>query len=181
MSTQHSENHTQEHPEEQTMRLSFLGSPAFHFLLALLCELAQVTIYITCHRNLQSATGGLVLCNILLPLFMLAYMNSLHTNAEFPRFLAYRCIGQAFIFGLFLAAVIVYAATNWGWDTWAYVCLVWAITRLFCLVHDFVVMGLFWMRLPIWRFTCRSERARDRRGEAVELQPGPVVGGVHTS
>jgi hypothetical protein len=104
------------------MRFSFLGSPAFHFLLALLCEVAQITIYIACQRNLPSAAGGLVLCNILLPLFMLAYMNSLHTNAEFPRFLAYRCVGQAFIFGLFLAAIIVYAATNWGWDTWAYVC-----------------------------------------------------------
>jgi hypothetical protein len=81
------------------MRLPFLGSPASHFLLALLSEAAQITIYMTRQRNLPSATGGLVLCNILLALFMLAYMNSLHTNAKFPRFLAYRCVGQAFFSG----------------------------------------------------------------------------------
>jgi hypothetical protein len=123
----------------------------------------------TCQRNLPPATGGLVLCNILLALFMLAYMNSLHTNAKFPRFLAYRCVGQAFFSGLFFGALIIYAATHWGWDTWAYVCLVWGITLLVCLVHNFVVMGIFVIGLPIWRFTCRSERARDQRGEAMEL------------
>jgi hypothetical protein len=181
MSTQHTQDHPQDHPEEQTMRLPFLGSPASHFLFALVCEAAQITIYITCQRNLPSATGGLVLCNILLPPFMLAYMNSLHTNAELPRFLAYRCVGQAFVSGLVFAAIIVYAATHWRWDTWAHVCLVWAITPLVCLVHDFVVMGICFMGLPIHGFTTRSERPIDRRGEQIELRSRPVVAGVPTS
>lgn len=133
---------SEEPSEEVTRRGPFCGSPASRFLVALTFTLIHITIYLTV-QNFLASVGGLAFCDVFIVLFLLTYADSLHTNATFSRFLAYRCLGQALLSGFTLGVPIALAPYNFReWRTGMYFCVGWAIALLVCLVHDFIGVSL---------------------------------------
>lgn len=120
-------------PEEEVTRGGrFCGSPASHFFVALIFTLIHITIYLKVQNNFLAAVGGLTICDVLILLFLVAYASSLHRNATFSQFLAFRCVGQAFLSGLILGVPIALSLYNFEeWRTGAYFCAVWVITLVF--------------------------------------------------
>ena len=135
----------------------FWGSPACFFLSAIVFELTYLTIYLTCRANMLAAAGGFMTCNLFICVSLLAYARSPYLNAEFPAWVALQCVGQAFIAGLLLAIPVTVGVFRMS-EPWGYLPWVWAITLLVDFTYDFLLVGLFWIRLPVWRFTTRAQR-----------------------
>lgn len=148
----------------------FWGSPASFWLMALVFALIHFTVYQTVAINLLAALGGLAICDLFVVIALVYYTSSLQTNATFSRSLARRCILQAVGSGVALGIPIVYALHKLQpFDAAAYVGAILAVTLLVLLLHDILFLGLCWKKLPVWRFTRRSEKPRNHWQEA-EMQ-----------
>lgn len=106
----------------------------------------------------------MLVANIFILIAAVSYTKSLHRNATFPRRLVWRCFWQALGLSALLGIPITLAYYHFkGWDTAFWAAVLWTIALLMFLVHDVFILGMWWKRLPFWRFRTKSERPVDRR------------------
>lgn len=157
-------------PAEQQVnrRGPFWGSPLAFWLIAVISLLVHFTIYQTVKANLFAALGGMLVANIFILIAAVSYTKSLHRNATFTRRLAWRRFWQGLVTGALLGIPITLAYYHFkGWDTAFWAAALWTVALLMFLVHDVFILGMWWKKLPFWRFRTRSERPQGVAMQAV--------------
>jgi hypothetical protein len=138
------------------MNLRFLGSPANWFLAALTFEIIYLAAYLTHRADLPAVASSFIICDVSIGLLLIMYARSLYWHADFPGRVVFWCMGQA-VMASFTFAVPISIGIFRAWEPWGSILLAWVVTLVFNFGFDFLLVGLYFYRVPVLRFMVRSE------------------------